>query len=60
MTDTSNPRDSEWESYKHQCFARGECPFSGLPLTQLGAGAPGSLSCWVCDCFGFAPEEVGS
>ena len=29
------------------------CPFSGEPLTDHGGGNPGTLSCWVCDCFGF-------
>lgn len=50
-----------------RALSEGRCPFSGLPLTDHGDGLPGTLSCGVCDCFGFErcggcgnPREYGA
>jgi len=40
-------------------LAGGKCPWSGLILHREGEGVPGSVSCDMCDCFGFDPAEVG-
>ena len=46
----------EWEA-RH--LASYICPWSGERLTDHGDGAPGNLSCVLCDCFGYKPSEVG-
>jgi aminoglycoside phosphotransferase (APT) family kinase protein len=46
----------DWEA-RH--LAQHICPWSGEPLTVHGDGAPGNLSCVLCDCFGYKPDEVG-
>lgn len=46
----------QWEA---QHLAAGICPWSGEELTDHGDGVPGNLSCVLCDCFGYKPEEVG-
>lgn len=51
-----NSRVTDWEA---QHLASYICPWSGEPLTDHGDGAPGNLSCVLCDCFGYKPEEVG-
>lgn len=56
-------RKREEEHYAHEaaCLARRECPAGGGHLSTWGnVRIPeGTLSCGVCDCFGYDPEEVG-
>jgi hypothetical protein len=47
--------DALWE---REHLARGLCPWSGEVLTKDGDGLPGSLSCELCDCFGYDPKDV--
>jgi len=49
----SDPREAEWIEWETQSLAKGICPYSGLRLKDDGAGPPGTLSCHLCDCFGF-------
>lgn len=51
-------RETAWRHFESGRLKAGYCPHSGLLLTVEGEGALGSLSCDICDCFGFAPEEV--
>lgn len=64
---SDEPYNSGWERIQqhveeHQRekehVAQGLCPASGLPLHADGEGVPGSLSCDMCDCFGYKFEEV--
>lgn len=47
----------KWQRRERDCLDRGVCPHSGLMLTLDGDGLPGTLSCGMCDCFGFALSE---
>lgn len=53
-------REAE-EARERAALARGVCPFTSERLTVWGnVRVPaGTLSCGVCDCFGYGPEEVG-
>ena len=54
----------EWQAKEDEReraeLSKGICPDSGLPLTTWGNVQipPGTLSCSVCDCFGYPPEAV--
>ncbi|MCA4754802.1 hypothetical protein [Mycolicibacterium fortuitum] len=53
-------QEADWLAHAKPKLQRGECPYSGLRLHENGEGDPGSLSCDVCDCFGFSRDEVGA
>ncbi len=50
--------EAEWLVYEQQCLQKRVCPHSRERLTPNGEAGPDRLSCWVCDCFGYKPEEV--
>lgn len=50
-------RKAAWEKHYAARLSERECPYSGLRLTRNGNAGPDSLSCWVCDCFGFDPDD---
>lgn len=50
-------QETEWNAWADKELAKGKCPYSGLELTFDGDAGPDSLSCWVCDCFGFDPKD---
>lgn len=49
-----DPRDIEERMHEAKMVAAGRCPYSGLSLKTDGEGPEGTLSCDVCDCFGFS------
>jgi len=51
-------RREEEEAAERAALNEGRCPWSGMKLNFQGEGVPGSLSCDVCDCFGFDPKLV--
>lgn len=53
----SDPRQVEWRAHETGALAALECPYSGLVLLTDGDAGPGSLSCQICDCFGYAPDD---
>lgn len=59
-----DPRETEWEQHCSDQLAKRRCPYSGGMLTTLGEVRipEGTLSCHVCDCFGFDPtdERIGA
>ena len=50
---------AEWEAHEKAFLARGECPHTSERLTTHGEAGPNRLSCSMCDCFGYRPDEVG-
>lgn len=48
---------TEWCVHVIASLKAGECPDSGLPLTRDGEAGPLSLSCEMCDCFGYDPDD---
>lgn len=54
-------RELEEKAHEARSLAKRQCPYSGQRLHAHGnVQIPeGTLSCWVCDCFGFDPKEVG-
>jgi hypothetical protein len=52
---------AEFEAEEREALGKGHCPASGLPLSPPFTDAWGrtTRACGVCDCFGYAPEEVG-
>lgn len=64
MTDpapSGDPREAESRAHEAAALKNGHCPYTGQALTTTGnVQIPiGTLSCQVCDCFGYNPEEVG-
>lgn len=66
-TEDFDPEPSGWENivrhveemeHEKEQVAKGLCPWSGMHLHTDGEGVPGSMSCDVCDCFGFTFKEV--
>lgn len=53
-----DPRAIEERQREIVALRRVRCPHSGLPLTDHGEGCEGSMSCAVCDCFGFPAVQV--
>ncbi len=55
---------AEWEAEEAAALAKGRCPASGQPLIldnpHSDGAREGMMSCEVCDCFGYTPEEVGN
>lgn len=52
-------QQAEFEEHERKYLAMRRCPHSGERLTRDGNAGPERLSCWVCDCFGYRPDEVG-
>lgn len=52
-------RQAEVEAEIVEALAQRRCPYSGERLRTNGnVQIPeGTLSCWVCDCFGFDPAD---
>lgn len=46
-------RQIEWQNYQEMALKKFKCPYSGLPLTKHGEGIQGTMSCSVCDCWGW-------
>lgn len=60
----SDPQQAEWDAFERAELAARRCPYSGGALVrrQHDDGPPDPtgaiVSCGVCDCFGYKPEEV--
>ena len=53
-----NPQREQWEAHETRSLSERCCPYSGLPLQPHSWITPGdSLSCAVCDCFGYDPDD---
>ncbi len=54
-------REEEFRAHEAKYLAKRQCPYGGGRLVTWGnVQIPeGTLSCGVCDCFGFHPSEVG-
>lgn len=50
----------EYEAHERRCIAKGICPWTSEHLTTRGEAGPNRLSCSLCDCFGYMPNEVGN
>lgn len=48
---------AEWEAHVVRALADKKCPNTSLPLSLGGEAGPQSMSCAVCDCFGFIPRD---
>ncbi|MBX4168071.1 hypothetical protein K3M35_05240 [Rhodococcus sp. DMU2021] len=48
---------SDWDRYVESELKKGHCPYSGELLSRNGEAGPDSMSCIVCDCFGFDPND---
>ena len=51
---------SEHEEWETAELAKGICPYSGLYLGREGEQGPDSMSCVICDCFGFPLDIVAT
>lgn len=49
--------EEEWNAWRNNELAAGRCPYSGEELSRNGEAGPDSMSCGVCDCFGFDPSD---
>lgn len=64
MTDSSasvDPCEAEWLARESVALKKGQCPYTSERLVTWGnVQIPaGTLSCSMCDCFGYRPDEVG-
>lgn len=57
----SDPREAEWRKLVTASLKKRQCPDTGHRLVPWGnVQIPaGTLSCGICDCFGYSPDEVG-
>ena len=55
MTDPDTRRLAEYAE-RAKWLTQRICPDSGERLTWLGDGPTGTLSCAMCDCFGYVPD----
>lgn len=57
MSDDIDAQRAEWEAFEAKSLRKRECPYSGELLTRHGEAGPHSLSCILCDCFGYDPND---
>lgn len=62
---SADAQQLEWEKFELEQLRSGICPGSGLTLMRrayfdgpVDRSGP-VMSCQVCDCFGYRPDEVG-
>lgn len=65
MTNSIPPNRDEYEwmrqlAFESRSLEKRQCPYTHHRLTPWGnVRIPeGTLSCGICDCFGYSPEEV--